>query len=626
VASAPANAPRFEGFQNFRANVTFVPLQFFTVVIPSGSRGTVRVVGYALRRILGWVDRNGEPTRTQLRFTYRELIEHAGVSRDSIAAALKEAIERRFLVCVQEPEPDSAGRQGQSGIYELCWDDEGPYTDKPGEFRGFYYPEAIVVEEIRDGVRSHRPKSARKNIPNAFFDYLLPREPLSVIRTVGALLFYSIEWGPAGERQVKVTKSISSLSSLTRMSRHHVHRAIVEARRQGYIVQVDGGCFDPAAAKDSKPAGYAIRWMSDAGMEATVPPVGKCEREKEDRSKRVNGQPVGKGARDRSEKVNGGQSEKVNDISIKTGILKTYTAAAVAGGVGGEVKTGTLVGSASFAALREVGFDESAARELAANHPADVIRRQIEWLPLRRTRHSRLGMLRRAIEQDWAKPDHGRTEDEPQRMARDFASHYYAGYHGFSGEAQTPPLDRDVETASAFILRLLAIDPSPTKIPEWGRRFGRLVRSRHPSGSAAPTFLWLTLVAYGDSFLQQLQGDRRNHSEAGQAKSRELHMARFRSAYLDFLRVEEARVRRDRPDLGTAFDTHRAELRRKMTDAAVRAPVTWLARFDSEESRLTGFAEFFARHPEHPVPDFWQWDQRFNTATSTGAANKEVRP
>lgn len=625
MAAAQANAPRFEGFQNFRANVTFVPRQFFTVVIPSSSRGTVRVVGYALRRILGWVDRNGEPTRTQLRFTYRELIDHAGVSRDSIAAALKEAIERRFLVCIQEPGPDSAGRQGQSGVYELCWDKDGPYTDDPGKFRGFYYPEATVVEEIRDGVRSHRPKSARKNIPNAFFDYLLPQEPLSVIRTVGTLMFYSIEWGPAGERQVNVAKSISSLSSLARMSRHHVHRAIVEARRQGYIVQVDGGCFDPAAARKSKPATYAIRWMTEPGMQTSIPPVGKGERETEDRSKRVNGQPVGNGARDRSEKANGERSEKVNDISIKTGILKTNTAAAV-GGVGGEVKTGTLLRSASFAALREVGFDESAARRLAANYPADVIRRQIEWLPLRRSRHSRLGLLRRAIEQDWAKPDHGQIGDDAHRMARVFASHYYAGYHGFSGEAQTPPLDRDVETAAAFILRLLAIDPSPTRIPEWGRRFGRLVRSRHSSGSGAPTFLWLTLVAYGDLFLHELQGHRRNRSEAGEAKARELYMARYRSAYLDFLRVEESQLRRDRPDLGAAFDTHRDELRRKMTGAAVHTPATWLARFDSEESWLTGFADFFARHPEHPVPDFWEWNQRFNTATSTGAATKEVRP
>ncbi len=47
---------------------------------------------------------------------------------------------------------------------------------------------------------------------NAFFDVLIPQERLSVIRVVGALLFYSIKWGPGGERKVPVQLSISQLS------------------------------------------------------------------------------------------------------------------------------------------------------------------------------------------------------------------------------------------------------------------------------------------------------------------------------------------------------------------------------------------------------------------------------
>ena len=45
--------PAFPGFPDFQANVTFVPLQFFTIVLPHTSRGCVRLVGYMLRRILG---------------------------------------------------------------------------------------------------------------------------------------------------------------------------------------------------------------------------------------------------------------------------------------------------------------------------------------------------------------------------------------------------------------------------------------------------------------------------------------------------------------------------------------------------------------------------------------------
>ena len=117
-----------------------------------------------------------------------------------------------------------------------------------------------MVEEREGGRMVRRPKAARKNIPNAFFDYLLPRERLSVIRVVGALLFYSIQWGPGGERKVPVSRSITDLSRLTQLSRQHVHAAVMEARQRGYIEQVDGGCFDPAAGQESRAATYGIRW------------------------------------------------------------------------------------------------------------------------------------------------------------------------------------------------------------------------------------------------------------------------------------------------------------------------------------------------------------------------------
>ena len=156
--------PPFPGFPDLRANVTFVPIQFFTLVVPNSSRGTVRIVGYALRKILGWVDEHGNPTQEQLRFTYRELMEKAGVSRESIADALRESVSRHFLRCVQTPRPDRSGQSAQSGIYELCWDEEGRYTDRLADFQGFYYPEAAVMEE-QDGTRAvARPKAAARSV------------------------------------------------------------------------------------------------------------------------------------------------------------------------------------------------------------------------------------------------------------------------------------------------------------------------------------------------------------------------------------------------------------------------------------------------------------------------------
>ena len=86
-------SPEFPGFPDFRANVTFVPLQFFTVVLPHRSRGCVRLVGYMIRRLLGWVDTKGNPTDEQFEFSYRELINEGNLSRASIAGALMELKE-----------------------------------------------------------------------------------------------------------------------------------------------------------------------------------------------------------------------------------------------------------------------------------------------------------------------------------------------------------------------------------------------------------------------------------------------------------------------------------------------------------------------------------------------------
>ena len=189
----------------------------------------------------------------------------------------------------------------------MCWDREGGYTDSPEEFRGFYYPEAALLPVREGGGVVRRPKAARKNIPNDFFDYLLPRERLSVIRVVGALLFYSIEWGPGGERKVPVSLSITELSRLARLSRQHVHEAVQEARARGYIVQLDSGCFDPAAGQANRAATYAIRWVGEArAVESVTAPTGAVVwAGADDRSEKVYGEPVGKGERDRSEKVNG---------------------------------------------------------------------------------------------------------------------------------------------------------------------------------------------------------------------------------------------------------------------------------------------------------------------------------
>ena len=620
--SAPSPAPAFPGFPDFRANVTFVPLQFFTVVLPHCSRGTVRVVGYALRKVLGWVDTHGNPTREQLQFTYRELIAHAGVSRTCIAKALREALQRRCLRCVQAPQPDATGKPGQSGVYELCWDATGSYTDDPALFRGFYYPEAVIVEEREGAATVRRPKAARKNIPNAFFDHLLPRERLAVIRVVGALLFYSIQWGPGGERRMPVSRSITALSRLTHHSRRHVHEAVFEARALGYIEQVDAGCFDPAAAQASRAATYGIRWAPTvpvgrlrslvAVTEAPAPAQNRVE--KPDRHEKGHGGPVRKGIRDRFEKGHGDQSEKVNGISIKKD-LKTNTAAETAGADAAAPHAAAAVPELEL--LRQTGFDETTAKALAARQSAEVIRRQVQWLPLRNTTRNRLGLLRRAIEEDWPQPEGAQTDDR-LKAGRTFASHYYAAYHGFSGEAGTEPFPRDIHAAAAFVSRLLALRHEPAAVPEWGRQFGALVRQRNSGNPKARPHLSAALVLHGDAFLRQLEGRSSAFATSARQKAQAARQAALWPRYTAYLRLAEIEAQQSASELYTAFQLQRRRTREAMAGGLFHASPETLARFDGEESRLLALAEYFASRKSNAVLTFDTWSNPLSASTLAG--------
>ena len=625
MAPAPDSTPcpAFPGFPAFRSNVTYVPIQFFTVVLPHCPRGTVRIVGYALRQVLGWVDEEGEPTCGQLQFSYRELSERAGVSLDCVGEALREAVEKRFLCCRQAPQPDQSGQPAQSGVYELSWDRTGPYTDNPAEFRGFFHGPSALVEEGDGTAPGRRAKAARKNIPNAFFDVLLPRERLSVIRVVGALLFYSIQWSDGGERRVPVSCSITELSRLTRMSRQHVHEAVREAQQRGYIETEEAGRFDPAAGQNSRAATYRIRWapVPPRGQVVPVatsapvsPPVNEPNRSEKvngERSEKVNGAACGKGERNRSEKVDGKRSEKVNGISIKTESKTEETTAAV-----GAASTPRAPDSAAaaVAVLVKQGFDEPTARHLAQRRPWEIIQRQVEWLALRQVRCNRLGLLRKAIEHDWPKPE-GASNTAPtasEAQARLFAAHYYGSYHGLNEPVQTEPFPKDLQAAGPFVTCLLEHQHDERLVPEWGRQFGRLMRAQHQGDPKAKPNLSFALTLFGGLFLRQLHSVVAARRKQALGTAQERHQAAFDARYEDYLRQTEITLQQAAPALYAAFLERRQETRHNLSGRGWLISAETLAKFESERSRLLGFAEFFHRHPQHPVLDFWEWDGRLN--------------
>src|SRR6266566_949756 len=86
--AAPA---RFFGFAPPTSNTTYTPNQFFDVCLPHASRGTVRLVGYLIRKTLGWCDAQGHPQNERHAVSYAEFIDDAGISRAMIRAAIDEA-------------------------------------------------------------------------------------------------------------------------------------------------------------------------------------------------------------------------------------------------------------------------------------------------------------------------------------------------------------------------------------------------------------------------------------------------------------------------------------------------------------------------------------------------------
>lgn len=591
----PSPASEFPGFPDFRANVTFVPLQFFTVVLPHRSRGCVRLVGYMIRRLLGWVDTDGNPTQARLEFSYRELRKEAGLSREAIAEAVAEALAHQMIECVRAPRPDRPGQPAQSGIYALRWSDV--YTDAPVDFTGFFRREAVPGFADAEGRPLTHAKAARKNIPNAFFDYLLRRERLSLTRVVGVLLFRSIQWGAGGERKVPVCLSISELSRLTRRSRRHVHAAVQEAMSNGYVERVQEGCFDPRAGADSHAATYRIRWTAspvapvyDVAPTPETPPVRKGERHP---SEKGNGEAVGKGIRDQSVKGHGNRSEKGNDISIKRSIKNRTTAAE-------ESKPSAAAADGILAKLRSVGFDASAAAQLASRCSAGVIEQQIAWLPQRKADTNRLGLLRRAIEGNWPRPEASVPPPDPSAGTL-FVGHFEAALHGYT-EPPARCSPREAAHATGFLRELARAVATEPPAAEWGRRFGLFARAKAP---AKPWFVWV-LRMYGGEFLRSCRQADRRDEKLSLAQSRQAHHEKFAARYDDYLRAIEDGLRREQPELYAAFAAERQE-----TAARLHLSEKTQVMLASETGRLSALSVFLGEHGVR-VLDFWAWDRELN--------------
>jgi len=361
----------FSGFALPTSNTTYTPNQFFDVCLPHCSRGCVRLVAFLVRETLGWCDEEGQPRSVRHILSWDDF-QRAGISRDMIRRSLNEAIAGHFIRCIREPRQQRAGQSAVSGLYELNWDEKPVYIKDPDEFRGFFAGE---------GNRTY--------IPNQFFDYVIPREPLAVAKVVGSIIRFSIGFqNKFGHRRQQISLSYQHIQNYSRIgNRNTVSDAIKRALDSNFIQRVQEGYFDPEAGKKSMAAVYCLKWLNRgldlSNGQKTVPEETHPETQSENST--------GNGPKSVPEE----RSENRTDIEIKQR-NKIYKEQAGQPAV-------------TFSRLRKAGFDERAAKAIASRYPADRIQRQIDWIDRRTIKANRLGMLRAAIDQDWSDPT--RTAD-----------------------------------------------------------------------------------------------------------------------------------------------------------------------------------------------------------------------
>jgi hypothetical protein len=618
---------QFRGFPEFRSNVLYCPKQLFTVVVPNSSVNCIRVVSYMLRKTLGWVDEAGDPIQEQHEFSHRELEQAAGVSHSRLSEALAEAQKANFIRSVQKARVQTQGVRAQSASFELRWEEQR-YTDDLEEFAGFFLQPTYLDH-------SGQTRLGRKNIPNIFFDHLVRKESRGVIRVVGTLLWYSIDWGKGGERKQPVKKSLRDLVELTQLDKSSVVRALDEAEQKGYVERLERGVFDLSGQKQSSSTVYGIRWTNEYTYTYEgLPVLVAFQDERPQNATRHNLENAPKTQHEgasrtlpkRNTDIQGQRPQNATQHAPKTqhgerpqNATKIITNRSIH-------NTSIHNSSSSPApspvavvedALLKAGFDRKTSAEIAAAYPENTILEQIAFLPKRRATKNPLGLLRRAIEEQWAPPAEIQTTDVGSSAGRTFAANFYAGYHENSDAPVSDPSPADSEAAERFVTRLLEFWPEAEQIQSWGRSFGQLVASAHGKRRQHFPALRPAIQQHGDDFYSRLRWDRENAQRKAREQERSTHYQKFEGVYLNYLRAELARHEDENTKLFQVLAAEEAEQLNVLKKNQFGLNVKEICE-QYLAGRLDRFQKILLFEQGHGVLDFWQWDKALNKQPFNG--------
>jgi hypothetical protein len=113
---------QFKGFYAGEGNRTYIPNQFFDVVIPNEPLTVIKVVGSIIRFSIGFQTKHGF-RRQQIALSYRDIERYSKIgSPIDTRKAIKTALESNYIERVEEGYFDpNAGRESKAATYCLRW-------------------------------------------------------------------------------------------------------------------------------------------------------------------------------------------------------------------------------------------------------------------------------------------------------------------------------------------------------------------------------------------------------------------------------------------------------------------------------------------------------------------------
>ena len=170
--------------------------------------------------------------------------------------------------------------------------------------------------------------------------------------------------------------------------------AIRDAIKKKFIVRIQRGAFSPNAQAQMASV-YVVNWLSNAPQVSIGTKSAAGERYKNRCSLSVQNVEQEVFIKRRSN-----SSEYVVEDQFKKQSTKKETDKRT-----NKQRTMDVEIESVVSLLRSKGFNQKAATVIASQNPADIIKRQIEWLEYRKADSNPQGLLRKAIECDWSEPE-----------------------------------------------------------------------------------------------------------------------------------------------------------------------------------------------------------------------------